>query len=175
MAWLTPARRSGRSRFFAITIWPLLRRRVPRLTRLRKGHSYREGRGRREGRTLLVVGNLLLDVASEKSRVAAADVECPGAECGGPADRRPYPPIAEFLPKDGLVPGSERYVLGPLSLSRHFRPAPPLQLIGPALAAARRLSWGVTGCRVKLPETRESAADSLSHATVCCGPLCGDG
>ena len=75
-----------------------------------------------KGRTLLVVGNLLLDVASEKSRVAAADVSALGQNVAGRADRRPYPPIAEFLPKDGLVPGSERYVLGPLALSRVFPP-----------------------------------------------------
>ena len=76
-----------------------------------------------QGRTLLVVGNLVLDVASAKSRVAAADVSALGQSVAGRADRRPYPPIAEFLPKDGLVPGSERYVLGPLALSRVFPPA----------------------------------------------------
>ena len=75
-----------------------------------------------KGRTLLVVGNLLLDVASEKSRVAATDVSALGQSVAGRADRRPYPPIAGFLPKDGLVPGSERYVLGPLSLSSAFPP-----------------------------------------------------
>ena len=69
-----------------------------------------------------MVGNLLLDVASEKSRLAAADVSALGQSVAGRADRRPYPPIAEFLPKDGLVPGSERYVLGPLALSRAFPP-----------------------------------------------------
>lgn len=70
-------------------------------------------------RTLLVVGNLLLDVASSK-RVAASDASALGQSVAKQADRRPYPPIADFLPKDALVPGSERYVLGPLALSRVF-------------------------------------------------------
>lgn len=76
-----------------------------------------------QGRTLLVVGNLVMDVASAKSGLAAADVSALGQSVAGRADRRPYPPIAEFLPKEGLVPGSERYVLGPLALSRVFPPA----------------------------------------------------
>ena len=36
------------------------------------------------------------------------------------ADRRPYPPLAGFLPKEGLVKGSEVYVLGPRALSQVF-------------------------------------------------------
>jgi hypothetical protein len=87
-----------------------------------KGAATKEGAAGGKGRTLLVVGNLVLDVASGKSRVAAADVSALGHSVAGRADRRPYPPIAEFLPKDGLVPGSERYVLGPLALSRVFPP-----------------------------------------------------
>lgn len=75
-----------------------------------------------EGRTTFVVGNLLLDVASGKSRFAAGDLSALGQSVAGRADHRPYPPIAEFLPKDGLVPGSERYVLGSLALSRVFPP-----------------------------------------------------
>ena len=73
-----------------------------------------------KGRTMLVVGNLLLDVASSK-RLVATDVSALGQSVAGRADRRPYPPIAEFLPKDGLIPGSERYALGPLALSHIFR------------------------------------------------------
>jgi hypothetical protein len=85
-----------------------------------RGAATEKGAAGGNGRTLLVVGNLLLDLASEKSRVAAADLSALGQSVAGRADRRPYPPIAEFLPKDGLVPGSERYVLGPLALSRVF-------------------------------------------------------
>ncbi len=38
----------------------------------------------------------------------------------GQADRRPFPPIADFLPKTGLVKGSEVYVLGPRALAQVF-------------------------------------------------------
>ena len=85
-----------------------------------KGAATGEGAAGGQGRTLLVVGNLVLEVASAKSGMAAADVSALGQSVAGRADRRPYPPIAEFLPKEGLVPGSERYVLGPLALSRVF-------------------------------------------------------
>jgi hypothetical protein len=100
-----------------------------------------------QGRTLLVVGNLVLDVASAKSRVAAADVGALGQSVAGRADRRPYPPIAEFLPKDGLVPGSERYVLGPLALSRVF----PLATANPADWAGFGSSAEAMVGRYKLP------------------------
>ncbi|MGH9661755.1 MAG: DUF6599 family protein [Bryobacteraceae bacterium] len=44
-------------------------------------------------------------------------------------DESPLPALPDFLPKDGLVAGSERYVLGPASLER-FEPR-----IAPSLAA----------------------------------------
>ena len=87
-----------------------------------KGEAATKGAAGGQGRTMLVVGNLLLDVASAKTRFAAADVSALGKGVAGRADQRPFPPIAEFLPKDGLVPGSERYVLGPLALSRVYPP-----------------------------------------------------
>ena len=74
------------------------------------------------GRTLLVVGDLLMDVASGKPLFSAADLSALARSVVGKADRRPYPPIVEFLPKAGLVSGSERYVLGPLALGRVFPP-----------------------------------------------------
>lgn len=74
------------------------------------------------GRTLLVVGNLLMDVATGEPQMAAGDVSALGRSVVGRADRRPYPPIAQFLPKAGLIAGSERYVLGPLALARVFPP-----------------------------------------------------
>ncbi len=36
------------------------------------------------------------------------------------ADPRPYPSIAEHLPPNGLIPGSERYALGPLALQKYL-------------------------------------------------------
>jgi hypothetical protein len=77
----------------------------------------------RRGRTLLVVGELVLDVNADKSQIAPADLNALAKGVGAQADRRPYPPIATFLPHGGLIPGSEQYVLGPLALAKVFPPA----------------------------------------------------
>lgn len=81
--------------------------------------SYAAGK---RGRALLVVGHLVMDVESAKLQMAAADLNALAQSVAGQADRRPYPPIATFLPPDGLIPGSERYVLGPLALAQAFPP-----------------------------------------------------
>ncbi len=81
--------------------------------------SYAAGK---RGRTLLVVGNLLIDVNSTKPQIQSADLNALAQSVGHQADRRPYPPITTFLPKEGLIPGSERYVLGPLALAQAFPP-----------------------------------------------------
>jgi hypothetical protein len=44
-------------------------------------------------------------------------------------DQAPLPPLADNLPQQGLIPNSERYILGPVSLAR-FEPR-----IAPSLAA----------------------------------------
>jgi uncharacterized protein DUF6599 len=80
----------------------------------------------KRGRALLVVGNLFVDVASnkgDKTEMAGAELNALAQSVAGKADRRPYPPIAMFLPRAGLIPGSERYVLGPLALAQVFPPA----------------------------------------------------
>ena len=79
--------------------------------------SYAAGKA---GHELLVVGNLLMDVVSSKREMSSADLNTLAQSVRAQADRRPYPPIVGFLPKAGLVPGSERYVLGPLALAQAF-------------------------------------------------------
>src|SRR5579862_463730 len=79
--------------------------------------SYAAGK---RGHTLLVVGNLVMDVASTKREMVSADLNALAQSVASQADRRPYPPIVGFLPKAGLIPGSERYVLGPLALAQVF-------------------------------------------------------
>ena len=81
--------------------------------------SYAAGK---RGHELLVVGNLVMDIASGKTEIAAPDLNALAQSVTGQADRRPYPPIANFLPKEGLIPGTERYVLGPLALAQVFPP-----------------------------------------------------
>ena len=86
--------------------------------------SYAAGK---RGRELLVVGNLMLDVNAGKAQMAPADLNALAKSVATQADRRPYPPIATFLPHEGLIPGSERYVLGPLALAQVFPAAPANQ------------------------------------------------
>ena len=83
--------------------------------------SYAAGK---RGRELLVVGNLMLDVNAGKAQMAPADLNVLAKSVATQADRRPYPPIATFLPHEGLIPGSERYILGPLALAQVFPAAP---------------------------------------------------
>ena len=79
--------------------------------------SYTAGK---RGHALLVVGNLLLDVVASKREMTSAELNTFAQSVAAQVDRRPYPPIAGFLPKAGLIPGSERYVLGPLALAQVF-------------------------------------------------------
>jgi hypothetical protein len=93
--------------------------------------SYAAGK---RGHELLVVGNLVMDIASGKREIAAPDLNALAQTVAPQADRRPYPPIATFLPKDGLIPGTERYVLGPQALAQVFPPS-----------AANRTDWAGFG------------------------------
>lgn len=86
--------------------------------------SYAAGK---RGHALLVVGNLLMDVVSAKREMTSADLNTLAQNVAAQADRRPYPPIAGFLPKAGLIPGSERYLLGPLALAQVFPAGAPIR------------------------------------------------
>jgi hypothetical protein len=113
--------------------------------------SYAAGK---PGHELLVVGNLLIDVVSAKREMSSSDLNTLAQSVSGQADRRPYPPIAGFLPKAGLVPGSEHYVLGPLALAQVF-----------PSGAAIRTDWAGFGSsaeaivgRYRLPKTAGQAS-----------------
>jgi hypothetical protein len=95
--------------------------RDPDMASLSPGRPIAYAVGRR-GRALLVIGDLMMDVDSAKRQMTTADLNALAQSVAGQADRRPYPPIASFLPQAGLIPGSERYVLGPLALARVFPP-----------------------------------------------------
>lgn len=77
----------------------------------------------KRGRSLLVVGDLVVDMESPGKQLPAAELNAMAQSVAVKADRRPYPPIATFLPHEGLIPGTERYVLGPLALAGVFPPA----------------------------------------------------
>ena len=71
-------------------------------------------------RALLVVGEMMLDVSSPATqpRPPNADLKQLADWLDQKADHTPYPFIGEHLPEEGRVPGSERYVIGPLGLAR---------------------------------------------------------
>jgi len=74
-------------------------------------------------RALIVVGEMLLDIAAAPKQARPADAELKQLAdlLDKKADHTSYPFIGEHLPEKGRVAGSERYVIGPLSLA-HFVP-----------------------------------------------------
>ncbi len=73
-----------------------------------------------KSRAILVIGNLVLDISSPSARPPDQDLRVLADSLFAQADRRPFPPIIDFLPKTGLVKGSEVYVLGPRALAQVF-------------------------------------------------------
>jgi hypothetical protein len=71
-------------------------------------------------RALVVVGNFLLDVTGQRVNQSTAALQALVTSVKPKADPRPYPSIAEHLPPNGLIPGSERYALGPLVLQKYL-------------------------------------------------------
>jgi hypothetical protein len=74
-------------------------------------------------RALFVVGEMVLDVSAPAKQARPLDAELKQLAdlLDKKADHTPYPFIGEHLPEKGRVQGSERYVIGPLSLA-HFVP-----------------------------------------------------
>jgi hypothetical protein len=74
-------------------------------------------------RVLIVVGEMLLDVAAQErqARPSDADLKQLADMLDKKADHTPYPFIGEHLPEKGQVRNSVRYVIGPLGLA-HFVP-----------------------------------------------------
>jgi len=73
-----------------------------------------------KNRAIFVVGNFVVDISSTGARPDDQDLKVLADGLLPRADRRPYPPLAGFLPKEGLVKGSEVYVLGPRALAQVF-------------------------------------------------------
>jgi hypothetical protein len=69
-------------------------------------------------RALIVVGNFLLNVDGPRYTKSTDALEALIASVKPKADPRPYPNISEHLPPKGIIPGSERYALGPLALQK---------------------------------------------------------
>ena len=71
-------------------------------------------------RALFVVGNFLVDVFASPDRPADRDLRTLADSLRPRADHTAYPFIAAFLPKSGMIPNSERYVLGRQGLAQSF-------------------------------------------------------
>jgi hypothetical protein len=71
-------------------------------------------------RAYLVIGNFLLDVSATETRPSDSDLGALAAALAPRADSRPFPKIADFLPTEGLVKGSEQYMLGPKAMAEVF-------------------------------------------------------
>ncbi len=69
-------------------------------------------------RALIVIGNLLVDVAAPKQRPSDADLKALAQFLAPQADTAPFPTIAESLPQPGLLPDTQHYFVGPQALSR---------------------------------------------------------
>jgi len=75
-------------------------------------------------KAFIVVGNLVIEASSARARPSDQDLAGLASALSSHADQRPFPIIEDFLPKVGLVPESEVYVLGPKALAHAFG-APP--------------------------------------------------
>jgi hypothetical protein len=67
-------------------------------------------------RALAVVGNFVIDVNGAAVAQSHNDIESLARSLKRKADSRPFPIIGGHLPAEGMVPGSEHYILGPIAL-----------------------------------------------------------
>ncbi len=67
-------------------------------------------------RALVVVGNFLIDANGAAVAGSLNDIESLAGSLKAKADPTAFPSIAVHLPVEGMVPGSERYILGPIAL-----------------------------------------------------------
>jgi hypothetical protein len=70
------------------------------------------------GRALAVVGNLLVDVTGKDVKTFTGDWKALVDALAPRADTSPFPPYSRYLPTEGLVRNSERYLIGPNALNR---------------------------------------------------------
>lgn len=81
------------------------------------------------GRAMLLVGNLLVEVAGEQLATLNGDLKALAEQLAGHADRTPYPSLWELLPTEGFVPHSDRYILTP-ELMQQVVPVPATDWAG---------------------------------------------
>ena len=101
----------------ALAAFMLLR--DPKMTALSLGPSVAYGAAQKE-RALVVVGNFLVDISSAMTRPPDQDLRILADSLRPRSDHSPYPIIQGFLPKNGMVANSERYVLGKQGFAQAF-------------------------------------------------------
>ena len=70
-----------------------------------------------EDRGIVVVGNFLMDAMGSHVASHTADLKVLADLLKPKADQRPFPYVAEHLPEQGLIAGSERYIIGTRGLA----------------------------------------------------------
>jgi hypothetical protein len=70
------------------------------------------------GRALVLTGNLLLDISGKDLVPLEADLKALVGSVAPHAESGPYPFLWQRLPLEGIVPGSDRYLLGPVALNQ---------------------------------------------------------
>jgi uncharacterized protein DUF6599 len=68
------------------------------------------------GRALILEGNLLADVSWKGDPPSHADLKALAASLASRAEQGPYPTIGLRLPQEGMIPRTDRYILGPATL-----------------------------------------------------------
>jgi hypothetical protein len=69
-------------------------------------------------RALFVVGSVLVEVRGAEPLRRATELKSLASLLAADADKAPYPILGEYFPAEGRVPGSDRFLLGPVALGR---------------------------------------------------------
>lgn len=69
-------------------------------------------------RALFVVGSVLVEARGAEPLGRATELKSLASLLAAGADKTPYPILGEYFPREGRVPGSDRFLLGPVALGR---------------------------------------------------------
>ena len=73
-----------------------------------------------QNRALVLVGNLVVDIQGRDIAKNSNDLKAIVAAVKSHAQQGPLPTIMNDLPQDGMVPRTDRYILGPVALNQFF-------------------------------------------------------
>lgn len=72
------------------------------------------------GEALILTGNLVIDVHGRELQKRELDLKALARDVGAQAEGGALPSLRQELPAKRLVPGSDRYILGPVTLDQFF-------------------------------------------------------